>query len=125
MSKNVVFPKHLSISQDMGATFSSPVMQVIQEDIMAVQINYTGSPTGTLSLQASVDYDPVTDSGNWVDMYLTVNGVGGTTLALPDTASPIFLDVYATAAPYLRVRYVRASGSGTCDIYYSARRLGG
>lgn len=122
--KNVVYPYHLTNAQSMGATFNSAVVRVINADIMAFQINYTGSPVGTLSIQASVDYDENTATGNWVDMYLTINGVGGTTLAIPDATSPILYDIYATAAPYLRVRYVRTSGSGTANIYYSARRLG-
>lgn len=116
---------HALTAQDMGASFTSPVTCVINQDNIAVQLNCTGTPTGSFVVEVSSDYSndaassgsPVQNPGTWIA--LTLSG----SPALSGSADQIFIDLNQLPAPYFRVRYVRVSGSGACDMYVTTKML--
>lgn len=76
---------------------------------------WTGTPTGTLAVQASVD------GTTWFTIGTTGDGVGFT--ANPaGSASSAWANVYDVYASYVRVIYTAGSGSGTLTVKYQRKR---
>jgi hypothetical protein len=120
MAKFVLKPAQVATSQDMGSSFEVFLPSSLQADVVGVQLNYTsgGSPVGTLEIQGSVDGD------NYASLYLNINGASGLTVPIPANSSPIVVDLYGSALPFLKLKYTRASGTGTMNIFFTYKRLG-
>lgn len=116
--KAVQAPVILVSAQSLGASFTSSTINVIETDVLGLQLNYTGSPVGTLEVQASQD------NVNFATLPLSVAGTLVTSLTLPTDPSPLLLDIVSGSLSYVRVVYTRTSGSGSITIYTSKKRLG-
>lgn len=116
----------------MGATtVTSPVTCLQWLDNIGIQLNFTGSPVGTFAVEVSADYaqDPngqVQNAGQWISIPLTylVTGTPVTATTVPTSVgSPIYLDLNQLSAPWIRLQYVGASGSGTLNAFLTAKML--
>lgn len=108
--KNVLPPyKSLSAGDLSQATVTSAATNIEGYDNVAIQINATGSPTGTFAVQASVD------AVNWVDIDLP------STPTLTGSADEILVNMTGLAFPYLRTVYTRSSGSGSADVWVTGK----
>lgn len=126
--KTYLKPAHEIVAQSTAANFNSPAIPVPQADIVGLQVNYSGSPAGTLKVQASLDHDQdpygnILNAGNWADLYFSLNGVTTNTITLPTATSPIFIDMSLGSMPFVRLSYT-GSGAGTLDCYVTYKRLG-
>lgn len=117
----------------MGASFTSQAYEILEIDVEAIQVNYSGSPVGTFKVQGSVDYKEnylpdgtvqVLAAGNWADLPFVVAGVVVTSVAVPGNASPIIFDMGDSGIPFIRLVYTFTSGSGTFSAFVSGKRLG-
>lgn len=115
--KAVLYPDHFIVAASIAAGYTSPSMTVIQSDIIGLQLNYTGAPVGSFSVQASLD------NVNFTPLYLTVNGTSMNSIPVPANSSPIFIDMYGSSAPYIRVVYT-GTGASTLDGYLTYKRIG-
>lgn len=115
--KAVLAPDHFIVAASLAAGYTSPAMGVMQADIIGLQLNYTGAPVGTFQIQASLD------QVNWTALYLTVNGTVTNSIAVPANTSPIFVDMYGSSAPFIRVVYA-GTGASTLDGYLTYKRIG-
>lgn len=120
--KTVVAPNILVSAVDMVADITSSVINILQQDVCSIQINYTSAhtPVGVIYIQGSLD------QSNWVNLYFDVNGSTASSIVVPTDTSPIIVDIDGTAIPYLRVFYDRTSG-GSADamtVYVSMKRIG-
>lgn len=117
-------PIHLQTDASMATSLTSNPVPIMYEDSVAVQLNFTGTPTGTFQIQGSVDYNPggplgpSANSGNWAN--LTLSPVP-TAAGAPDT---ILIDMYGLSFPYIRVVYTRTSGTGTLNTWVDCKKLG-
>lgn len=127
MSRKITLsPKHFVVAGDMSASITSTPLIIQQEDSVAIQLNFTGTPTGTFQVQGSLDYvppqpnfaDQPTATGNWVNLTLSPVPIAA---GAPDN---ILIDLYALSFPYIRLVYTRTSGSGTLEAYVSCKALG-
>jgi hypothetical protein len=91
-------------------TVTSATFNANNVDNIGIQVSFTGTPTGTLAVQCSID--------NVNFLPLTFNPV----LSQP-AGSPLsyLIDLTQVAFPYLNVSYTNASGSGTLTVYLSAK----
>jgi hypothetical protein len=104
--------KLLINAQTMTGNLTSTPFNVQDLDNVALQLNFTGTPTGTFSVEVSLDYDPsVASSGNWVALSLS------STPAASGSANQILLDLSSLGAPWVRVKYTFSSGTGTLNVY--------
>lgn len=105
----------------LASSYTSPAFSVSQFDNLAIQLNFTGTPTGTFTVQAALDYDPNASSlpGTWVTVSLN-----GTTLSAAGAASQILIEYPYVCVPYLRVVYTASSGTGALDIWVSGKAAG-
>ena len=94
-----------------GATVTSATTNIQYLDNIAYQLYWTGTPTGTFDVQVSGD------NTNWAS--LPLNPVPAATAS----SGSAFIDIYQTAANYIRVVYTRTSGSGTLNVLISAKGL--
>jgi hypothetical protein len=76
-----------------------------------VQVNFTGSPVGTLSVEGSAD------GKNWVP----VSPDNEPKLAVNGSTSPYVVNFGYLANFYFRIKYVRTSGSGTMSVWVGSK----
>lgn len=110
-------------SGDMSqATITSTVTQIQFLDDIGIQFNFTGSPTGTFSVEVSIDYAQdsqgnVSNAGNWVPISFSA------TPEASGTAGSVFLDIFGLSAPWIRSKYTKISGTGTLNAFICAKAI--
>lgn len=116
--KNFLAPYHAITAGDMSGNITQLTPTNIQfMDNVAIQLNFTGTPTGSFSIQGSLDYNPVTGAGNWVALTLTPSpGASG-------AAASILIDMNQLSFPWIRVVYTASSGSGILDAWISGKMV--
>ena len=108
---------------DMSGDLTSTVVGIQGLDNLAVQMNVlSGTPTGTFSIELSADHQEqngnVTSSGTWIAMSLP-----STPLVTAGSPSSIMVALNQVPALYMRVKYTRTSGTGTCDVVVVGKGL--
>ena len=105
------------------ATVLSSIVDLLSADLAAgLEIQITGAPTGTLSLQGSIQYD-LKNNPNAVFVPLLA---GAVTPALPAVAGAASTTIVAFAAQalgcrYVQLKYVNTSGTGHLDVWAHGR----
>ena len=134
--KNQITKFQIISSGNMSvSSIVSSVSSIEFLDDVGIQLNWSGSPTGTFSVQVSADYSQdtssppnVTNAGNWAPLVLTywTGSAFVTTTAIPTSlGSPIYLDLALLSAPWIRTVYTKTSGSGTLDAFITAKSVSG
>jgi hypothetical protein len=121
-TKNVLKRSQTIIQGDMSADITSPVTVVQYLDNISIQLNFTGTPTGTFAVQVSNDYltdgfGVVTNAGLWVDLPLTGSPVAS------GAADQIMIDINQIPMPNVRVVYTRTGGTGALDMYITGKGI--
>jgi hypothetical protein len=122
-------PFELVTAQSTASNFTSTAYEVLDIDVEAIQINYTGSPSGTFAIQGSVDHKQddfgnILVAGNWANLYYSVNGgTPSASVAVPANPSPIIFDTYGTGVNYIQVVWT-GTGTGTFSAFLTGKRLG-
>ncbi len=95
------------------------------KDSVAVQLSWTGTPTGTFAVQGSVDYNPGQpqsgggqNAGHWTAIPLSPPPIAS------GSADQILMNLDQLAFPWIRVVYTNVSGTGVLTGYISAKSLG-
>lgn len=123
MPKNQLLSYKISTAQSLAASGNSAVTNIQFLDNIGIQVNIlSGTPTGSFQVQISADYKQdnngnVLVAGNWIDL---------TTAILAVTAgSPaqLYFDLNQLSSPWIRLRYVRTSGTGTADAFITAKQV--
>lgn len=119
-SKNALTPFQLIVAQSMAGDVTSSPTNVQWLDNVSIQLNFSGTPTGTFSVQGSLDYKayPLTgvqeSAGNWITI---------TTASASGAAGNVLFDLNQLSFPWVRVIYTRSGGSGTLDGFISAKAV--
>lgn len=122
MAQNILGPVHLVSAASMASSVTSKAIKVLTQDNIQFQLVWTGSPTGNFVFQSSLTFDQdgngnILNVGNWdnipVDPAITAAGAG-------DTAT---VDITETGASFIRVFYIRSSGTGTLDVFVSGKGI--
>ena len=122
-------PYTIVSAQSTAANYTSPAYSILDIDIQAVQVDYTGSPSGTFAIQGSVNYQVdtlgnVINPGTFANLYFSVNGASpSSSVAVPANPSPIIFDLYGSGVVALKVVYT-GSGAGTFTAVVSGKRIG-
>lgn len=123
-AKTFIKPYKIVTDGDMSASITSPVTAVQMVDNIAYQLNFTGAPVGTFSFQVSMDYEPGVgpnseprNPGTWITLPVTPAIVAS---GAPDSA---FVDLNQQGTSYVRVVYNRTSGTGTLQVFVTAKSL--
>jgi hypothetical protein len=104
------------------STITSPAIAIQYLDNVYLQLEFTGTPNGTFSVQVSNDYNQdslgnVTNVGNWVALTLSPAPVAS------GSANVIGIDMNQLGAPFIRVQYTNTSSTGTLNAFISGKEL--
>lgn len=98
---------------------TSTVLDIRTLRACAFQATWTGTPTGTIAIQGSIDYSQgltsVISSGTWVDMGISVSNPPA------GSVGSVLIDVGMTGVPFIRLVYTNASGTGTLSVKASGK----
>jgi hypothetical protein len=117
MSSRPQFNPYLVLEDgDMSGNLLSEVTIIQKLSLISYSIVWSGTaPVGTITVEVSNDYTQnadgsVRNAGTWSTMPLSApTGISG-------NSDAGFIDIYASAGFATRVRYTRASGTGTMNI---------
>jgi hypothetical protein len=120
MAYNLLYPIHLIMAQSMTSTVTSNPVEVQRQDNIGVQLNWTGTPVGTFSVEVSMDYAQdylgnVLNAGNWITLPLSP------TIIASGSADTAYIDLNQLSATYIRIVYAPTSSTGTLDAYVDAK----
>lgn len=104
----------------MSASITSAVTIIQKLTYIGYSVSFTGTPTGTFSVEVSNDYSvngegTVLNAGTWTA--LTLSG----TPAATGSAGNGFIDIDGCSAYAMRLKYTRTSGSGTLNVVVNAK----
>ena len=116
---NYLNPVHFVTAQSMTSTFHSSPVHIMLGDNVGLQFQWTGTPTGTFTIEASMDYQEnpsapgdVTNTGNWTTITVSpsiTQPTGSTGLVLCNLNQLPF--------PWIRLTYTAGSSTGTLDAW--------
>lgn len=120
MSYNLLNPYQFIVNQSMGASSTSAIIEIKQQDNIGIQLNWTGTPVGAFDVQISIDHEQdmngnVTVAGNWVSLGLSP------AISAAGSADSAYVDLNQMSASYIRVVYNRTSGTGTLNGFITAK----
>lgn len=106
-----------SVNGNMTGTsvLTSTVIDMKQRHAAVIQATWTGTPTGSFSIQQALDYSEypsgqVQNPGIWIDMGIVIGPPAG-------SSGSGFVDMALTGVAYLRLVYTNSSGTGTLIAY--------
>lgn len=120
MAFNPMYQNHLVNGASLAATYTSPIQVLHMQDNLGIQLNWTGTPTGTFAFQVSADYaqtqeGTVQNPGHWVTLTVTP------TISAAGSADQAYVDLNQLSSQWVRIVYTRTSGSGTLDVWTTAK----
>jgi hypothetical protein len=120
MAYNLLRPVFLYTAQNMTTSLVSTPVEVKNQDNVGIQLDWTGSPVGTFSVQISSNYQAPTPlepgiTGNWVTLPLSP---GIAAVGTPDDA---YIDLNQMSCQYVRILYTAASGTGSLNALVVAK----
>lgn len=128
MSRKNILIQQVATAQSLSSSFISSPTIISYMDNMSYQINCTTTDSiGSFALQISNDYSidnltgAVINPGNWNPIPL---GGGTPTVNANDTV----IDISLTQVPFSAIRLAYTSttaGTGTCNIYFVSKQIGG
>lgn len=124
-AKTFIKPFNVLLNGDMSqTTLTSAITATQMVDNIGYQINFTGAPVGTFAFQISQDYEPgrspnsePLNAGNWVTIPVSPSIVAS------GSADSAYVDLNQMSAPYVRVVYTKTSGTGTLNVFVTAKSL--
>lgn len=119
--RNVIQSCHAVTNGNMSTQIISSVINVMFLDNFLIQANATGSPNGEYKVEFSSDYvqdagGGVINPGTWVQCTLNPQ-------AIITAASNVIIDFNQSPAAYMRVKWVPSGGTGTLNIYVTAKEI--
>jgi hypothetical protein len=113
LGKNALYPTKQVTGASLGADYAGPSINVQYLDNIYFALNFGGNPTGTFAIQGSGD-----GGLTWQNIRLLTSPVAA---GAPDS---IGIEINQAPMPILRVAYTRISGTGTMDIWITAKAFG-
>lgn len=112
-------PYPLLSAGSMAATISTNGADVSSLPYGAVEFVYTGTPTGTIKIEGSIDNVPSASSVvTWYDTGVSVTGPSG-------SAGSQLVSMTLMGYKWLRATYTRVSGTGALTVNFFAKGGGG
>jgi hypothetical protein len=112
--KKITGPIPLFTAEAVTGTnmYTSPAIQIQNLDNLGIQVSWTGTPTGTISVLCSIDginYIPLTFSP---------------ALSQPaGSAGSYLINLEEVPFPFLELQYINASGSGTLSALFFGKDI--
>jgi hypothetical protein len=111
-TKRVILPFEVIDAGDMSGTLTSLSTNIQYLDRVGYHIVFTGSPTGTFSVEVS------NDDTNYVEVTLT------TAITASGSGDTAYIEV-ESAAPFVRLKYTFSSGTGSLTVTLTGKSISG
>lgn len=121
MSYNLLAPVHIITAGDMSlASITSPAVEIKLQDNVGIQLDWTGTPTGSFDFQISIDHKEdingnVQVAGHWISLVLDP------AIAASGSTDDAYVDFNQLSASYIRVVYTKDSGTGVLNVLATAK----
>jgi len=117
--KNVLLPKHVLVNGDMTGNLESDVIDAKFQDNIGLQVEWTGTPSGTIKVEASVNHNlSVENQGTFYA--LTFDPV----LAQPaGGAGGYLINLNQLPFAFYKVTYEATGGTGTLNVYACSKEV--
>ena len=109
--KNFLNPHKIVSAGNMASNITSATVDVRYLDNISIQLNFTGTPTGTFAVKGSVDNSTFTA----LNLSETPSATG--------SAATLLLDLNQLSVPYINVIYMATSGTGSLDVWVSGKAI--
>lgn len=123
-AKTILRSYQVVTNGNMNSNITSPPTNIQMLDDVGYSVAWTGTPTGTFSVQISADYTPGTypsdypaNPGTWTTLTLS-NPIAAT--GSPDNG---YIDMALLSAPWIRLVYTFTSGSGMLQVWVTGKSL--
>jgi hypothetical protein len=119
--KNVLERFQAITDGDMSGNLTGPVTNIKFLDNVLMEFVATGTPVGSFSVEVSADYQQdnngnVIDPGNWTPLEFVP------TPSIYE-AGTVVIDMNQLPAPWIRAKYTATSGSGSLNLFISAKEV--
>lgn len=120
MSRPYIDPDPIFVNASMASTLHSSPINIRQLSFVGFDINWTGAPVGTFSVEVSNTYQQnpngsVRVAGNWTALTLSAP------IAATGAADNAFIDIDAISASWIRLSYNSTSGTGNLNATLSSK----
>lgn len=103
-------PYQILSAGDMSGNLASTAIDMLSLPFGAIELVWTGTPTGTFSIDGSIDNVPsATQVVNWYPTNTDVNNPAG-------SSSSTLVNLIGIGFRWLRVSYARTGGSGSLNV---------
>jgi hypothetical protein len=123
-AKTILKSYQVVLNGNMTSNITSPPTNIQMLDNTGYSIAFSGTPTGTFSVQCSADYQPGTapteypmNPGTWTTLPLS-NPI--TAAGSPDNG---YIDLTLLSAPWIRLVYTASSGSDSLQVWVTGKSL--
>jgi hypothetical protein len=121
-SRPFLKPHVVANAVSMAASVTSDVTIIQMIPYISYTVVWTGTPTGTFAVEVSNDYSvdasgAVLNAGTWVALTLSAS------VAAAGSADSAFIDIDGVAAYAIRLKYTRASGTGSLTATVAGKVL--
>ncbi len=121
-TKKTIQLKQLISAGDMSGNLTSPAVNILFLDNVAVQLVWGGTPTGNFSIEVSLNHEEAPDgtvlaAGDWVAIDLSPSP------AAIGSADSAFIDMTQLSARWIRVKYTFTSGTGSLNAFLTAKEI--
>lgn len=104
----------LTVNGSLGANYTSPPLYFQQRESAIITATWTGTPTGTISLEYSSDFGHPNPEPNGVGVtHWYPLDPTNTTFSIAGAAGTATWDRWTNVPFWIRIVYVSGSGSGT------------
>ncbi len=114
-------------------TITSSATGVLYRDTVGIQLQWTGNPVGTFTVQGSLDYNPgipqsagSLNAGQWFTLPFS-NSAGAIVTSITigsGSAQPVGIGIEQIPSAWVQTVYTNSSGSGLLTGYVLAKSLG-
>lgn len=102
---------------DMSGNITSSITNIENCDNIGIQLVYTGTPVGTITVEVSNNYKPVTVAGDWTALTFSedidISGPGS-----------LLININQVPYKYLRIVYTQGSSTGVLNSYLQMKTVG-
>lgn len=100
------------------STILSQISEIRGFDDVYYEMQFTGTPTGTFTVQVSSSYDPITNpNAVFIVLPLTPGPVAA------GTSGSIGIDINLEGAQWIQLTYTNTSGTGVLNAFISSKAL--
>jgi hypothetical protein len=102
-------------AQSMGADIESEAISIEKLDNVGIELAFTGAPVGEFAVYGS------NSKVNWGKLDITLDD--GETVPSTADGSPILLGLPNLPYEWIKIKYIRTSGTGTLNCWVHAKGL--